>query len=65
MKYNLKESPLWLQKNGNMENAKEATAFSRLSKKEAMGGNKKESKKTLKKQSMSGIRHLLDPTGID
>ena len=59
--YNLRESPVWLQRMGKMEKAKEAAAFYRLSlpelsKEEALAFNVKKSKKTLEEQLMAGIR---------
>ena len=60
----LRESPVWLQRMGKMEDAKEAAAFYRLSlpdpliKEEALSHNTKKPKKALKEQLMAGIRDL-------
>ena len=61
--FNLRESPVWLQRMGKMQNAKEAADFYRLSlpkspPEEALSRNSKESKKTLQERLMAGIHHL-------
>ena len=61
--YNLSESPVWLQRMGKMENAKEAAAFYRLSlpeppREETLSCNRKESETTSEENWMSSFRDL-------
>ena len=61
--YNLSESPVWLQRMGKMENAKEAAAFYRLSlpeapREETLSCNRKESEATSEENFMSSFRDL-------